>query len=198
MDESIKFEYGEEVDTLDWGDEDWENAGDMADQVWFPYSEAEPDVSADRLAELDEIVDHVEVQRLLKMKVLLEASSYSGPLASTLSAKYVRSWRKKQVNDEPKYLRRSRLVAREFAFLETRQYTFAAPASSATCVRLLPALAMNGSLGHDVMLVSFDVSDAYLCVDQEQPRPVRLVDGQAGIYMIAKCLPGQRDGARRW
>ena len=198
VDEPIGFEYGEEVDTLDWGDdEEWENEGDMADQLWFPYSEAEPDVSADRLAELDEIADHVEVQRLLKMKVLLEPSSYSGPLASTLSAKFVRSWRKKQVNDEPKYLRRSRLVAREFAFLETRQDTFA-PASSATCVRLLPAFAMNGSMGHDVILGSFDVSDAYLCVDQEQPRPVRLVDGQAGNYIIAKCLPGQRDGARRW
>ena len=53
-------------------------------------------------------------------------------------------------------------------------------------------------MGHDVILASFDVSDAYLCVDQEQPRPVRLVDGQAGNYIIAKCLPGQRDGARRW
>ena len=198
VDESIEFEYGEEVDTLDWGDdEELEGEGDMVDQLWFPYSETEPDVTAERLAELDEIADNVEVQRLLKMGVLLEPSTYSGPLASTLSAKFVRSWRKKQVDGEPKWLRRSRLVAREFAFLETRQDTFA-PASSATCVRLLPALAMNGALGHDVIIGSFDVSDAYLCVDQEQPRPVRLVDGQAGNYIIAKCLPGQRDGARRW
>ena len=111
------------------------------------------------------------------MGVLVSRSEFEkGPqieLGSSLSAKMVRTWRQKVRNDKPAWLRRSRLVAREFNFMETRWDVFA-PASSSTVQRLLPALAVNGKYSNQHVLGPLDVSDAFLMVPQAQPREVAL------------------------
>ena len=49
------------------------------------------------------------------------------------------------------------------------------------------------------MLGSMDIGDAYLNVKQECPRPIKMIDSNNDQrFIIARCLPGQRDGARRW
>ena len=46
------------------------------------------------------------------------------------------------------------------------------------------------------MIGALDISDASLQVPQESKTRLRVVDSVG--YGYAKCLPGQRDGARRW
>ena len=45
---------------------------------------------------------------------------------------------------------------------------------------------------------AFDISDVYLQVDQPTPKKIRIIDRPDANYIIHRCLPGQRDGARRW
>ena len=68
--------------------------------------------------------------------------SYDGSLGKELSAKMVRTWRKKQktvedangaTHEEPAWLRRSRLVAREFAFLEQRDDVYSPSSCFGSC-----------------------------------------------------------------
>ena len=176
---------------------------DEADQLWFPAGDEEPQVSEEELRRLDGIADRVEVMRLSGMGVLLEPGSYTGELASPLSAKFVRSWRKKQRDGQPMFLRRSRLVAREFAFVESR-YDVYAPASASSCQRLIPALGMCG-VYDGAVLGSLDITDAYLTVKQQVPRNIKLMAEPTAEmvfdtegWVIDRCLPGQRDEARRW
>lgn len=65
------------------------------------------------------------------MKVIAARDEYSGKLGSALSTKFVRSWRKKTrkfcdesgnlTHEEMAWIRRSRLVAREYNWLESRE-----------------------------------------------------------------------------
>ena len=87
---------------------------------------------------IDRLADSVELQRLCSMGVLMKEEDYREPVHSKLTTRFVYDWRLKDYkgpnNDQPavkKWLRRSRCVAREYAFLERREDTFA-PASS-TC-----------------------------------------------------------------
>ena len=93
------------------------------------------------------------------------------------------------------WLRRSRAVAREFQFLEEREDVYS-PASSSSLVRLLPAMLVSGQFPKHWVLCSFDVSDAYLMVPQDNLRWTRFIDN-GDSFVIARCLPGQRDGAKR-
>ena len=65
--------------------------------------------------------------------------------------------------------------------------------------RLVPALAMTqDEETADFVLDSGDITDAYLQVPQSKMRPLKL-EGQTQVrFYISKCLPGQRDAARRW
>ena len=68
--------------------------------------------------------DKVEIIRLTSMQVLTTPEQYTGECGKPLSAKFVRTWRKKTrkecdsagnlVREGPAWMRRSRLVAREF------------------------------------------------------------------------------------
>ena len=103
-------------------------------KLWQPYSELEPCLSSDELDELDRIADEVEIRRLTDMGVLTSQSNYEGQLGKPLSARMVRAWRKKTrpvldstgkvVENEPAWLRRSRLVGRDFNWLEARDDVF--------------------------------------------------------------------------
>ena len=171
--------------------------------LWKPFSALEPVLDQMELQTIDEVADKVEIQRLQSMGVIINPSNYSGTLGKELSAKMVRTWRKKTrvIQNEsgekveiPAWMRRSRMVAREFAFLEQRDDIYS-PSSCSAVTKVLPALALSNGFVKDGILGTADISDAYLQVPQRQPRVVKLGDLS---FVILKCLPGQRDGALLW
>ena len=165
-------------------------------ELWYPFSESEPQLSEQQMSYLDEIANKVEVQRLKNMNVLQDSNGFSGELDTSLSAKFVRTWRKKTLDGVSMYLRRSRLCAREFNFMEYRTDVYS-PSSTTNVVKLLPCLAMSNSFVPGGCLGSLDITDAYLQVPQLKPRIVR-VQGTELSFVILKCLPGQRDAAKLW
>ena len=207
VDEEVSFEYrwfeDENIEdyTVDFNDEDEKNFEEYKvdmEQLWYPYTDEEPLLDEETMTYLNDLADKVEINRLLEMEVLVKPKDYTGDLGTTLTAKFVRTWRKKVKNGETMWLRRSRLVAREFSFWEIRQDTYA-PASSSSSLKLLPSLVMNGFYPDGTVLGSMDIGDAYLNVKQECPRPIKMIDSNNDQqFIIARCLPGQRDGARRW
>ena len=100
---------------LDLQDEPYESEKDMQaflKELSSPYTPQEPELSAEELEKLDSWADEVETQRLIGLKVLLPDAL---PVdCKTLSTRYVRTWR--QPDGEAIWLRRSRLVAREFTW----------------------------------------------------------------------------------
>ena len=209
VDESMEYGFDIEIDTdddyeMEYDEDDNYMPEDDENNLWYPNSDGEPEVSSEEMVQLDQLADRHELKRLEKMGVIGRSESYDGEKGSPLSAKFVRTWRKKLRSTElgMQRLRRSRLVAREFTFLEHRTDVFA-PASSASCQRLIPAIAMLG-LHPTYVLGSLDIGDAYLMVPQTLVREVKLIDGDLcgvagdGAWVIHRCLPGQRDGARKW
>ena len=106
-----------------------------------------------------------------------------------------RTWRKKtkvEVGQDgisrsyPAWMRRSRLVGRDFNFLSYREDCYS-PASSSSVVKLLPSMALSDGFIRDAVLATLDVSDAFLQVPQPVPRKVSL-DGQD--FIILKCPSG--------
>ena len=204
--DEVKYEEFAEYDEFwndDFQDEMVEDAPPMSSGVWQPYSEAQPEIHGEQLAAIDIEADKVEIDRLLQMGVITTADKYDGPLDTPLSAKMVRTWRKKQKEEKGKdgqavsttaWSRRSRLVGRDFNFLEYREDVYS-PASSSAVVKLLPCMALTNAMGFDSSIATLDVSDAFLQVPQPIPRKVSL-DGAE--YVILKCLPGQRDASKLW
>ena len=208
------FEDWENWESLDiFQPEDWNSQDDVDDtndsddrehELIFRCQhehEAEPELSTEALCGLDELADKFEVARLIKMGVLkheehVDTHEVINLIGSPLSAKFVRSWRSKSDSKGNYWLRRSRLVAREYKTIEERNDVFS-PASSSSIVRLLPALKVTHELPKDWVLCGFDVGDAFLMVPQENPRKVRVINSDMS-FVIYKMLPGQRDGAKRW
>ena len=87
---------------------------------------------------------------------------------------------------------RSRLVAREFNWLDVREDVYS-PSSSSSIVKLLPALAVSDGFCKSAVLGTLEVADAFLQVPQPVPRVVKLANLELVILM---CLPGQRDAAK--
>ena len=120
-----------------------------------------------------------------------------------LSTRFVRTWREKHdAKGQPIWLRRSRFVAREFAWLEPERESLFSPASGNIISRIVPTvyLEMRETQNFDVVLASLDVMDAFLTVEQERPTLVHTVDaaGNSQTYALGKVLPGQRDGSLLW
>ena len=151
-DEDLAFTFHEaEVDLL----EDYEEGLDepeaepadessathgLLEILMFPFDIREPEVSAEELMRLDAIVDGIEIERLKAMKVLEDLqSSHDTSTMKTLSTRFVRTWRDKTFGSRRVWLRRSRLVAREFAWLCERNDLFS-PASNAIAGRLLQTM----------------------------------------------------------
>ena len=174
------------------------------DDLWQPFSQFEPELPSERLQVIDDFADKVEIQRLFGMSVLCKHGDYTGKLGTQLSAKFVRTWRKKTrlqhdvdghvVSSQQGWLRRSRLVAREYNWLDVRDDVYS-PSSSAAIVKLLPALCMSESFCETSVLGTLDIGDAFLQVPQLVPRVVRLGSDD---YVILRCLPGQRDASKLW
>ncbi|CAE7716237.1 RE1 [Symbiodinium sp. CCMP2592] len=164
-------------------------------------SDIEPELSPEELEALDVIADGVEIARLEGMTVLLPESAahndeYAGQEATHLTTRMVRTWREKELGGSPVWYRRSRYVAREYAWLNERHDLFS-PASTALSNRLLPIhyLCHEPDPDDPWVMVALDISDAYLSVKQ-----TRLVIVQhAGVrYVLGRVLPGQRDGSKEW
>jgi hypothetical protein len=162
----------------------------------------EPDSWVDRLA------DEVELQRLCSMGVLARAGDEAQLVTDKLTTKFVYDWRLKSFMDENGverkcWLRRSRLVAREYAFLERRSDT-CSPATSTHILNLLPLMYLQKCGERDaeiqtdsteVTLACLDVKDAFLMVPQD--KPVKIQVGQEE-FLVKRNLPGQRMGAKNW
>ena len=134
-------------------------------------------------------MDEVEIQRLLGMKVLEEI----GPDEDVsdmyrLGCKNVRDWRFRNG-----WVRRSRLVAKEFRFLQPYMENLYSPASLSSTQRLLAGLCCCNP---QLRLYSGDIKDAYLTVKQR--RKTYIVSSSGHMYRPHYNLPGQRAGARDW
>lgn len=152
---------------------------------------------------IDELADRVEIERLVKMGVLVRKEDYSGHVTGKLITKFVRDWHLKDFEKDgtcyKRWMRRSRYVAREFAH-EKRLDIFS-PATGAHVANLLQLCYLQAasqaqeapSDDYQVVLASMDVKDAFLMVEQHDPIQVKL-HGQS--YIIKRNLPGQRLGAK--
>ncbi|CAE7484809.1 unnamed protein product, partial [Symbiodinium pilosum] len=143
-------------------------------ELWRAYSDGEPTMSVDELAQLDYISAAFELDRLVKLGPgVLEELSWSDDLSNfrTLSTKMVTSWRLKPApsGEGDAYLRRSRFVARDFRWMNhMMDDEVFAPASSNVLVKVLPAILVSHQLGDEPWeAMSLDVVDAYLTVPQK-------------------------------
>ena len=167
-------QHDDEVTDEPWSDEFLHEGSALFDlagstqQLIFPDDGAgEPQLSIQDMIQLDSLADRVEIERLTKLGVLLPPDSLQcepGQHPKTLSTRFVRTWREKVIDNKRVFLRRSRYVAREFAWLDQRQDLYS-PASSNVTNRLFPILfLMLRSM--DFVLSALDVSDAFLTVVQ--------------------------------
>ena len=178
----------------------------IPDCLWADGVEkpGEPDRNVDAVAE------QVELDRLAKMEVLRAADQPDDQyIQKNLTTRFVFDWRLKNYDQKTKrWLRRARLVAREYAFEEGKRDGVFSPASSSHLLRLLPSLYLNkmSELAqmdkpntYDYLLGSLDIKDAFLQVEQKEPLRVKLGKGHGNHdYIVLRNLPGQRLGARAW
>jgi len=75
-----------------WYGEDEVKLGDIPEALW---SDAPTDVIPSHAPEawIDDLADHVEIQRLCGMKVLVRADEYRGDVSGKLTTRFVRYWR---------------------------------------------------------------------------------------------------------
>ena len=141
----------------------------------------EPDSWVDRLA------DEVELQRLCSVGVLVRAGEEAQLVTDKLTTKFVYDWRLKTFVDgngveRKRWLRRPRLVAREYAFPERRSDT-CSPATSTHILNLLPLVYLQKCGERDVeiqadsmevTLACLDVKDGFLMVLQDKPVKIKV------------------------
>ena len=182
-----------------------ETSGEIPDELW-------PDCPIDKQPDtpgpwIDRLADVVELGRLCGMKVLEEVNAEQLTEEEHLTTKFVYDWRLKDFTAEDgtsckRWLRRSRLVAREFSFMVRRSDTYS-PATSTHILNPMPYLQKLGDETptekptgkHSVVLGTVDIKDAFLMVDQEKPMAVGLHNR---LYRVKKNVAGQRLGAKMW
>ena len=107
----------------------------ITEQLTFPHSAKEPELSADELSRLDALADQLELQRLERLKVL-QSPDCVPSTSKVLSTRFVRTWREKRNSKgETIWLGRSRFVAREFVWLEPEGENLFGPASGSIISR---------------------------------------------------------------
>ncbi|CAE7625122.1 unnamed protein product [Symbiodinium necroappetens] len=152
------------------------------------YAQGPPELEAQVLQELDKQMELKELDRLLGMNVLRHMTGeHERDDKVRLQCKYVLDWRFRGG-----WVRRARLVAKEYRFLEPSLTDLYSPASVASSHKLLACLAA----GNDSLeLVSLDITDAYLQVRQRRPTYIQT---HLGDLELCYNLPGQRAGAKDW
>ena len=177
--------------------------GDDMKKLMYPCDKQEPQLTDEQRVELDGIADKIEIQRLLGMGVLLNASCLDGIAHKQLATKFVRTWRDKEMAIDGKptrvWVRRSRFVAREFAWLFDDKQSMFSPASSSISSRILPVIFLQHR-DDDWVLMSCDVQDAFLTVKQRDPTMIVAKDaaGNEQPYALGRILPWQRAGSQLW
>ena len=110
-------EYLECADSADWVEYESEAELEIPSCLIRPFSESEPCCSTEELEEIDAVADDFEFNRLSQLGVMSEVPDrLEGH--RTLTTKSVRTWRPKVHRGAKVWLRRSRLVAREYAHLD--------------------------------------------------------------------------------
>ena len=153
------------------------------------------------MSKLDEVADDVEIQRLIAKGVIRrqEPEDSAGQMQK-LSTKFVRTWRAKRKANKSMQLRRSRLVAREYRWLDSTREGLFSPSTSSSIVRLLPLLFCIWRATRpeeQIVLATIDIKDAFLEVPQEYP----VIAGHPsdykgeGKFIFLKCI---RNGTTRW
>ena len=177
----------------------WHNSVEMTyvvkPSVWFDGDEYhEPKLSEAAMEILDKLSDNIELKRLEKMKDLEEPTEqFWEQNPKCLTTKMVRTVRRK----EGRWMRRSRLVAREYNFLEVRDDLYA-PSTNSQILKIVPHMFVS-VIAEDpqaeARLIGLDFKDAFLMVPQSEPLYVIICDKQ---YKVSRMLPGQRAGTRDW
>ena len=207
MDETPNLEFDDQAfDELGVCDQSFEDPSDYEEGTGddaipacliHEFSEREPELETAHLQELDNVAMEYEVNRLHGINVLEEVP---GPLPEhrKLSTRFVTTWRPKMLHGSMCWLRRARLVAREFAFLDPHRENLYSPASNALQSRVIPSVFMNNRHRGWVMC-ALDVADAYFQCDQGEPTCTSVsLGGRVVWFRLIKCLPGQRDGSSKW
>ena len=194
--ETLAIEGGpEEIEDLE--------PGAIPEELWsdHPLTQTPPQPSE----EVDAVARKVEEKRLTRMDVIEKLKPEEANL-DVLTTRFVYDWRIKTYVDKngmkhKRWLRRARLVARDYA-IEKRDDVYS-PASGQHALRLLPVLfltAASAEMDYEQnkgrpVIGALDVKDAFLQVPQE--RPLRIVTAM-GEYKLLRNLPGQRIGAKAW
>ena len=196
--------------------EDSEYGSDQEQDLFGDEDSGPPNLSEEEIRDLDRKAMVTEIDRLIAMQAVqrtalseLEKEETKGTESEErestgtkwLTTKFVFDWRFR----ERKWIRRARLVAREFKSQEHRTDTFS-PATSASLVRLIPILGLQ----QEHSLYSIDVKDAPLQVPQrnrtacEFPKEYVELFGDEDPqcrndgFLLLRVLPGQRDAALLW
>ena len=197
--------------------EDSEYGSDQEQDLFGDEDSGPPNLPDEELKDLDRKAMVTEIDRLIAMQAVQRTAlseiekeektegererekESSG--TKWLTTKFVFDWRFR----ERKWIRRARLVAREFKSQEHRTDTFS-PATSASLVRLIPILGLQ----QEHSLYSIDVKDAFLQVPQrnrtacEFPKEYVELFGDDDPqcrndgFLLLRVLPGQRDAALLW
>ena len=119
------------------------------------------------------------------------------PECRELSTRFVTTWRAMRFHQRDFWMRRARLVGREYQWMSCeRDGGRFAPASSNIIQRILPSATQHRS---DYAMFVLDFKDAFLTVDQQKPTAVfAYVRGERLTYRLHECLPGQRDASANW
>ena len=164
-----------------------------------------PEVSDEELERLDEAAARKEVEKLKGMGVIEEITRDDSPQgAKWLTLKNVYDWRfRSPGNGEPeRWLRRCRIVCREFKTTTGFSAETFAPTSGLAAIKLMVVLHCVLRL----LLWTLDCADAFLQVPQQEPCVVEipvwirklLGYTQEMIWHLKRCLPGQRNAGLRW
>ena len=157
-----------------------------------------PSVSPEKLQELEEQAALDEVEKLFQMDVIQPVTLQDDVATSenVVDTTLVYDWRYRN----QQWIRRCRIVAREFKTGATDENNFS-PTSSFASVRML----LTFALIYNLAVTALDVKDAFLMVPQMEvlyvkiPAWIRKWTGSPHTHWLLKrCLPGQRNAALRW
>ena len=202
VDEDTYTKWSTRLLPYEWNDDEDEGSGGVLECLWWdgPLDFVPPTPPA----EVDRAADAFEVERLTKMGVMRTAVENDKEIQKVLTTRFVCDWRLKSRN-LGEGVRRSRLVARDYAFQGGRRDDVYSPASSSHLLRLLACLyleqlssfegTMQDSSPESPLLGCIDFQDAFLQVPQEEPLRLRMGFLE---YIVLKNVPGQRIGARAW
>ena len=160
--------------------------------------EGPPEVSQEKLQQLEQQAALDELEKLHQMNVIepVTLTPEQAATENTVDTTLVYDWRFRG----NKWIRRCRVVAREFKTSATDEHNFS-PTSAFSPVRMILTFAAI----YNLAVTCLDIKDAFLVVPQEEvlyvqiPEWVRERTNKTHTHwLLRRCLPGQRNAALRW